>query len=63
MGHLVGETSSGCGLLECVWRGLSSLHKEAGAKCHLMKSGHFPAGTEESLKDFRQKSLAVGFLS
>lgn len=46
-----------------MWGGLSSLHKEAGAKCHLMKSGHFLAGTEESLKDFRQKSLAVGFSS
>lgn len=38
-----------------------SVPKKAGAKCHLMKSGHFLAGIKESLKGFRQKILQLDF--
>lgn len=40
--------------LRC-WNLKVSLHKESGAKCHLIKFEHVPASTEESLEGFRQK--------
>lgn len=38
-----------------------SLHKESGAKCHLIKFEHVLASTEESLEGFRQKVLSLDF--